>query len=302
MIRSRMLTPLFRLFAGWAAFSLLMAALFGLASNADHPFTFGGSFPWVHNDDLVNAVVGPITIGWKGPVGNHVGYAIWLGVAACAAFLAGLLVAFRDADPEAVAEVVQAETVPLTRAPSGPSAWPIVAAIAIGLMALGWVINTPLMMAGVGLLAVSAVVWTFRAWADRATGDDEVNAAIYHRIIDPMRVPVLALLLIGLVVFDLSQILKAVDRLASIYIFLATFVVFALLFAAVALLKAPRSVVTTLIVVLFAALIGGGIWATVHGTRDFGQEEQEGGAANSGTGEGGLAPVGGAPIVVQVTS
>ena len=190
MIRSRMFTPLFRLFAGWAAFALVAAALFGLASNVDHPFTFGGSFPWIHNDDLVNAVVGPISVGWKGPVGNHVGYAIWLGIAACAGFLAALLIAFRDADPDAIAEVVQAETVPLTRAPSGPSAWPIVAAIAIGLMALGWAINTTLMMAGIGLLVVAAVVWTFRAWADRATGDDEVNAAIYHRIVDPMRIPV----------------------------------------------------------------------------------------------------------------
>ena len=30
---------------------------------------------------------------------------------------------------------------------------------------------------------------TVRAWAERATGDDEVNFQIYHRIIDPIRVP-----------------------------------------------------------------------------------------------------------------
>jgi hypothetical protein len=300
MIRSRMFTPLFRLYAGWAAFGLVVAALFGLASQADHPFTFGGSFPWIHNDDLINSALGPITFGWKGPVGNHVGYGIWLGIAGCAAFLAGLLVAFRDADPEAEAAFVQLDSVPLTRAPSGPSAWPVIAAIAAGLIALGWAINTTLMIAGIGLLAVSAVVWTFRAWADRATGDDEVNAAIYHRIIDPMRIPVLSLLLIALVVFDLSQILKAVSREASIAVFLVTFVFFALLFAAVAVFKAPRAVVTTLIVVLFAALVGGGIWATVHGARDF--HEEETGGTNDGQGEGGLAPASGTPIVVQVTS
>jgi hypothetical protein len=229
-----------------------------------------------------------------------VGYAILLGIALSGAFLAGLLVAFRDADPEAEAAFVQLDSVPLTRAPYGPSAWPIVAALAVGLIALGWAINTTLMMAGIGLLGIAAVVWTFRAWADRATGDDEVNAAIYHRIIDPMRIPVISLLLIALVVFDLSQVLKAVSREASIAVFLIAFVLFALLFAAVAVFKAPRSVVTTLIVVLFAALIGGGIWATVHGARDF--HEEETGGTNAGQGEGGLAPVGATPIVVQVTN
>jgi hypothetical protein len=300
-----MFTPLFRLFASWAGFALVAAALFGLASNADHPFSFNGSFPFVHNDDLINSFVGPITVGWKGPVGNHVGYAIWMGVALTGGFLAALLVAFRDADAEALAEFVQTDSVPLTRAPSGPSAWPIIAALSVGLMAIGWAVNTTLMMFGAGLLTVSAVVWTFRAWADRATGDDEVNAAIYHRIIDPLRIPVVSLLLIGLVVFDLSQVLKAVSRDASIAVFLATFVFFAVIFTAVALLKAPRAVVTTLIVALFAVLIGAGIWATVHGARDFAHEAEEtpagSGGNPTGTGEGGLAPVGG-PIVVQVTS
>src|SRR5262249_51447104 len=140
MIRSRMFTPLFRLFAGWAVFLLVVAALFRLASNADHPVTFAGSFPWIRNDQPPNAVVGPISLGWKGPVGNHVGYAVWLGVALCAGFLACLMIAFRDADPDAVAEVVDTETVPLTKAPFGPSAWPIIAALAVGMVAIGWVI------------------------------------------------------------------------------------------------------------------------------------------------------------------
>src|SRR4051794_28478088 len=114
-----MFTPLFRLFAGWAVVALVFAALFGIASNQDHPFTFGNGFPWIHNDDLVNTVTGPVTLGWKGSIGNQLGYIYWVAIVVAAAFLAGLLIAFRDADAAAEAEAVQAETVPLTKAPAG---------------------------------------------------------------------------------------------------------------------------------------------------------------------------------------
>lgn len=291
MIRSRMFTPLFRLFVGWAIVATVLAAIFGIASTADHPFTFGGDFPWIHNDDLVNTVVGPVTLGWKGPVGNHVGYLIWLSIATVSAFLGGLLIAFRDADPEAEAEAVHTESVPLTRAPSGANYWPVIGAFGVGMVAIGWVSNNAVLIAGLGVLVVSAVTWTFRAWADRATGDDEVNYEIYHRFIDPLRIPVLSILAIGLVVFGISRVLLTVDRLTAIYIFLGAFVAFGLIFTLIAFLpSASKPVLTALFLIIGALILIFGVVAAVRGERNFSEEETPT-VQTGGHGEGGLAPL-----------
>jgi len=332
MIRSRMFTPMFRLYAGWAILALVLAGLFGIASNQDTPLTFdpvaqfGGDFPWVHidrdagsfpyvhSDDLVNSVSGPMTLGWKGAVGNHLGYLMWVAIVVIAGFLAGLLVAFRDADPEAAAEAVNLDAVPPTRAPTGANFWPIVAAFAAGMIAIGWATNTTVLIAGLGLAVVTAVAWTFRAWADRATGDDRVNREVYHRIIDPLRIPVLAVVGVALVVFGLSRVLLAVSKEAAIGIFLASFVFIAVLFALIAFApKASKGMITFVFVLLGALILVGGVAAAVKGERNF-SEGHEAPAGGGGTGTGGsggqsvggeghggrIAPIG--PIAVQVTS
>src|SRR5690606_3925243 len=128
---------------------------------------------------LIATFTGPLTVGWKGAVGNHAGYAIWLSMAVVAGFLAFLLVAFRAADPEAVAQVAHTDSVPLTRAPAGASFLPVVGAFALGVVAIGWILNRTVFYAGLVLLAAVVGTWTIRAWADRATGDDETNRQIY---------------------------------------------------------------------------------------------------------------------------
>ena len=100
-----------------------------------------------------------------------------------------LLGIYRDADPEAAAEAVRTESVPLTKAPYGASYLPFASAVALGVTALGWVQDQWLFRAGLAGLAGIAVAWTVRAWAERSTGDEVVNEAIYRRIIDPVRVP-----------------------------------------------------------------------------------------------------------------
>ena len=90
MLQSRTFTPAFRFFAGLAAFSFVAAFIVGFSSG-DQP--------------LMDRIVGPLTLGWKGGVGNHLAYSLFVGLFALSAGLAGLLVAFRDADPEAEAQV-----------------------------------------------------------------------------------------------------------------------------------------------------------------------------------------------------
>src|SRR3954447_10310607 len=130
MLRSRMLTPGFKVYFGIALFGLLGAFVYGVNTELQ-------SDVLTVRDNLDQAGVlatltGPLTIGWKGAVGNHLGYSLWLTMAVVAGFLAFLLIAFRDADPEAVAEVAHTDSVPLTKAPGGASFLPVIAAFAIG--------------------------------------------------------------------------------------------------------------------------------------------------------------------------
>ena len=67
---------------------------------------------------------------------------------------------------------------------------------------VGRIVDAEESLAGGGLVVMVAVAftWTLRTWAERATGDDTVNAELYHRFIDPLRTPVVAIVCIGLVV------------------------------------------------------------------------------------------------------
>lgn len=301
MLRSRMFTPGFRIYFGFFAFLLAGAFIFGVSSELQVP---GSTVrQQLDNQGIISVVLGPLTLGWKGAVGNHLGYSVLLGGAMIAVFLSFILVAFRDADPESLAEVLEVETVPLTKAPSGASFAPVVGALAAGLIGLGWVISNILLYSGMALLLVVAAVWTLRAWADRATGDDEVNHEIYVRFIDPLRVPVLAALLIGFVVFGLSRILLAVpNKTASSLIFLGAGALFFL--GVLAVYFAPANVRKALSVTLVAlaaiAVLAFGIYGIAKGERPVEHHDEPAGAESGGSGtgtggttEGGLAPIGG---------
>jgi hypothetical protein len=284
-----MLTPGFKLYFGIALFGLLGAFVFGVNTELQ---TEGLTV----RDNLDSAGViavftGPLTVGWKGAVGNHMGYSVWLTMALVAGFLAFLLVAFRDADPEAVAEVAHTESVPLTKAPGGASFMPVVGAFALGVVAIGWIINQGVFYAGLALLAAVVGTWTIRAWADRATGDDAINRQIYHRVIDPLRVPIVGAFLIAFLVLGLSRVLLAVPNktTSSIIFGLAAVVFFG---AVVGIAFAPRlgkSVITVLLVVGAVAVLAGGIYGIAAGPREMEPHTSEHteGATTEGHGAGG---------------
>ena len=67
--------------------------------------------------------VGPVTLGWKGGVGDHVGYLVLIGGAFASACFAGIIVAFRDADPAAQSHYMGVEAIAPTTPVTG-SFWP----------------------------------------------------------------------------------------------------------------------------------------------------------------------------------
>ncbi len=281
MLRSRMLTPGFKVYFGIALFGLLGAFVFGVNTELQSE-----TLTIRDNLDATGAIAtftGPLTVGWKGAVGNHAGYAIWLSMAVIAGFLAFLLVAFRDADADAVAQVAHTDSVPLTRAPAGASFLPVVGAFALGIVAIGWIVNRSVFYAGLGLLGVVIGTWTIRAWADRATGDDGINRQIYQRIIDPLRVPILGAAIVGFLVLGLSRVLLAVpNKASSSIVFGAAAVVFFIVVVAVAMVpRVSRSVLTLLLVVGALVILAGAIAGIAAGPREVethGSEHTENGA------------------------
>jgi hypothetical protein len=256
MLRSRMFTTAFRFFAGLAIASLFAAFVVGFTSATQTP---------------MNRILGPLTLGWKGGVGNHFAYAFFVGLFGVSAGLAGILVAFRDADPEAEAQVIHADSVPLTRAPAGNNYLPALGAFGFVLALVGLASGNHILIGG-GLVVVVAVAftWTLRTWAERATGDDTVNAELYHRFVDPLRTPVVAIVCIGLVVLGLSRVLLAVSKTSSVIVFGTVGFLFFAVAAVLALYpKSTKTIATVIVVVGALALLIAGIIGAFHGTRDI---------------------------------
>jgi len=285
MLRSRMFTTAFRFFAGLAAISLLAAFAVGFTSETQ---------------ELLDRIVGPLTLGWKGSVGNHLAYTFFVGLGATSAALAGILVAFRDADPEAEAQVVHTESVPLTRAPAGDNFLPALGAFSLVLVMIGLATDAVgLAYTGVAVAVCVAFVWTLRTWAERATGDSTINAELYHRFVDPLRTPVIALLSIAFVVIGLSRLLLAVSKTGSVVVFAVVATAFFVIAAFLALKPGSSKTIAIVLVVIGAlAVLAAGIVGIVQGEREIEHHGEEHGEETSE--EEGALPVLPTALVVTV--
>ena len=276
MLTTRMFTPAFKFLAALCVFALVGALSVGIASG---------------EGSLMNRVIGPLSMGWKGGVGNHFAYAFFVGLAAVAGALAGVLIAFRDADPTAQAELVHTDTVPVVDAPVGVNYLPALSALATVILIIGLATSTYWMIySSVAVIVCAAFVWTVRAWAEHATADGHTNVTLYHRFMEPLRVPIISIISIAIVALGLSRVLLAVSKTASVWVFGLVALLFFLVAVLLALKPASAKWVTTMLVVLAAiAIIAAGIAAAIHGEREIEHHSSEGAAAV-------------APIVLEVGS
>jgi hypothetical protein len=267
-----MLTTGFKLFMGYCIGALLAAAVYG--------YTTGGSH------------MGPLSVGWKGAVGEHIGYAVLLTTGAVAGAIAFVLVAFRDADARAAAELLGVETASAQR-PTGASYWPIVAAFGAGAVVIGLVLSPAVFVAGLVLLGLVMFEWMMSAWADRATGDPEVNRELRDRIMQPIEVPVGAILAIVAVPLAASRIFLSVSEFSAIWV--ATGVASVVLLGAIVVALRPKiskNMIAGIVLVGGVALVTAGIVSAAIGPRDIehhGTEHsvEEGGATGADEGSGG---------------
>jgi hypothetical protein len=182
--------------------------------------------------------------------------------------------AFRDGDPEAIAELALSDAIPPVSEPNDLSQWPVVTAFSVALMTLGLATQPVLFAIGAGALGICAVEWSIKAWSERATGDPEVNRTIRNRMMYPVELPAAGLILAAIVVFCFSRILLAMSKVGATYVAIGIGLV---MFAVAVLIgtrpQVRRSLVVGAVLLGAAAVLTLGIVGAVHGER---KEEHEG--------------------------
>ncbi len=274
---------------------LFSLAAFGFIAAIVYAASTGG------NKIGLDSLIGPITGGYKGYVGDHVGYSVLVGLTVAALFGGIQLAALRDSDPEAGAEAMGLETVPDAPVPARASYWPVVAAFSLGAVVLGLAIGSAMFILGMVGLTITGVEWAVRNWADRATGDPEVNRAIRNRFLRPVEIPGMAIIAIALLVLAVSRILLAVPVEAGYVIFgLVPAIILALGYLVVSRPQISQNAIAGMLLIGAVALLGGGVAAAIAGER-----EHEGGhddTEHQVEGEAGLAPLPSPTTVIQAGS
>ena len=246
----------------------------------------------------MDSLVGPLTLGYKGRVGDHVGYTVLVVLGFSSLGLGLLSSGLMDADPEAEAQLMGLDAVPAVEVPT-PSYWPVVGGFSLGAIAIGLAVAKPLFVIGAIGLACTLIEWSAQTWADRATGDPEVNRTIRNRFMYPVEVPVGAALVVGGFVYLMSRVLLATSKLGAAIVFGA--VPAAILAVAVLIAMRPKlskSVIAAVFLVGGIAVLASGVIAGIAGPRDIEEHHQE---EKHGGDEGSLAPLDtDRPVVVRV--
>lgn len=237
--------------------------------------------------------LGPLTMGYKGGVGDHFGYGLLMATAGISLFLGFVTLAVRDAEAEAVAEVAGTDRVPPVK-PVPTSWWPPVTAFGVALVVIGLVAQPVLVAFGLLALGIVLVEWMVQTWAEHATGDPEVNRRIRNRVMAPIEFPVAGFLAIAVVVLAFSRIFLALSAEATVWVAAALSAVILLLVALVASRpKISRNLIVGLVLGAAVVVIGLGVAAVVAGEREFHPAvEEDSGSALAGT------PTAGATIEV----
>ncbi len=243
-----MITTGFKFFFGLAAFAVTAAVVGGYTSGG------GGS--------------GPAVWGWKGGIGDHLGYIVLMGIGVAAAAISIVLVYFRDADLTAQSDYLGVDEVVDEQVSA--SIWPVVGAFATAVALVGLVIHTAIFVVGVSLCAVVLIEWMMVAWADRATGDPAANKALRDRIMAPIEIPVAGATSVAVVVLAASRILLNASRNGAV----VWAGIIAVLILGIGTLYAAKpklnpNIISGLVLAVGSAVLVGGIVAAVDGEREF---------------------------------
>jgi len=201
-------------------------------------FTTGSKFFF----GLAAAAAAAGVVYWVGTNLEFFGVIVLFSVAAVAAFLGGIIIAFRDADLDAatVEATSAADAEGAGRSPRvSPSIWPLVGAFGAGLMTIGLVYDRRWFLGGLVVLIATTIEWTVQAWSDRASDDPAYNARVRGRLMHPLEFPILGALSVILVIFGFSRVMLAIPKSAAVGVFIG---LGALVLVIAAILSTPRKV------------------------------------------------------------
>jgi cadmium resistance protein CadD (predicted permease) len=259
-----MVTTGSKFFYGLAGVGLLAAVVYGIITNGVDQ---GGVVSLLTGDGAVDALLGPLTVGYKGGVGDHLGYSVLLGFSV-ASFGLGLATSFlRDGDPEALAELEGSDTAPAIAAPAGLSFWPVVMAFAAALAMVGLAVGPALFVVGCVIAVIAGAEWAVQTWSETATGDPEVNRTIRRRLMHPLEIPIGGAIGIGVVIFCLSRVFLATAGVGAMVVALALAAVVLVGAQILSLQPQVRRGAAVWSVVLFAiAVVALGVSGAIAGT------------------------------------
>jgi hypothetical protein len=219
--------------------------------------------------------LGPVTVGYKGGVGDHFGYGVLLSASAISLFLGLVSTAVRDADAEAVAQLAGADTVPAVT-PAGTSYWPAVAAFGVALTIVGLVTTAPAFVFGLITLGIVLVEWTVQAWADRATGDPAANRDIRNRLMNPVEIPAAGVLAVALVVVGFSRVFLSLSSENAVWV--ATGIAAVIFLVGVFAASRPKlssNIVVGFMMLCAVGVLVAGVIAAAVGEREFHEHGEE---------------------------
>ena len=242
---------------------------------------FGGAVAallsaWVYGWGTGGGLTGVMLLGFKGGVGELMGYTVLVAVSAVLAGTGVATSVLRDADPEVQAALVRLDAPPAVPAPAGASYWPALGAVATVVTMVGLVASPVLFVMGAILLLAVTLEWMVTAWSERATGDPAVNRQIRSRLMYPVEVPLAGVLAIGVLVVAVSRVFLTLDKNSTSLI---AVVIGAVILAAGFMIAyrphLPKDAVAAIVIVGALVALAAGIAAAAAGSRSIEPHEEE---------------------------
>jgi plastocyanin len=230
------------------------------------------------------AFAGVTAVAYGAASGDRSGTVLFGAVLVLALFAAFAVMGSAGADPVDADDPDEADAAAavVTHGPTDvphPSPWPLLGALAAGLVAVG-AAEGPAYVVGGGLLAlVVAGLWTAQVWREHPSWTPRLGARMGERLLVPGLLPIVALLTTAVIAISISRILLAVSKDGSIVI--AGVAALVILLGCAVIAYRPRITPGVMVgLIAVAALITGtaGVVGAAAGEREFHPhhaEEQE---------------------------
>ena len=246
--------------------------------------------------------LGPLTAGYYGAVGDHLGYTLLVTLTLAGLLFGIVAVITRDADPRALAEVAGTDDAPAVVAPVYPSFSPLLGAFGAAFVALGLVISNVMFIVGAFLLVAVLVEWMVLDWSDHATGDAETNHLVRRRMMAPFEVPLAGFLVAAGSVIAFSRVLLTSSEHGAVWVAIAIAIV--VLGTGILIATRPNissSTIVGILTVLGLVVVVVGVASAARGEREIEEHPGQKAAAQEEHDVEGETPTGNTPLTPDGT-